>query len=398
MKEGIPRPFLKWVGGKRQLLPKLLEAVECAGSFRRYHEPFLGGGALFFALAREGLLSARTQLSDINPNLVEAYQGLRDNVGGIIGTLKRHRARHCESYFYQVRGRVPPTQVGRAARLIYLNKTCFNGLYRENRKGEFNAPFGSYANPNICDEENLRSVAATLADVDIEARDFLAAAKLVRREDLVYFDPPYDPVSKTAAFTSYSKGGFGVDSQEALARTFVTLAQKGAKVILSNSLTPLTKELYKDFYISEVSAKRVVNSRGDRRGAVMEVLVTSFPITSAWRSHYRINGSAPTVAGMSGFERMLTKQWLAENNYQDVADLIDEVVDEWNKAGKQTRRNWWEVLAGTASGKPRTVAGRQFPVLRAAQERQGLPATPNAISRNQEESPPRIKVSGRWTR
>ena len=101
---------------------------------------------------------------------------------------------------------------------------------------------------------------------------------------------------------------------------------------------------------------------------------------------------------MSGFERMLTKQWLAENNYQDVADLIDEVVDEWNKAGKQTRRNWWEVLAGTASGKPRTVAGRQFPVLRAAQERQGLPATPNAISRNQEESPPRIKVSGRWTR
>lgn len=154
--------------------------------------------------------------------------------------------------------------LGRAARIIHLNKTCFNGLYRENRKGHSNAPFGSYDNPNICDEKNLRRVADALHDVD--ARDFTAAAEPIRRGDLVYFDPPCNPVSKTAGFTGYAKGGFGVDAQEMLARTFVMLAERGAHVILANSLTPLMEELYKDFCISEVSAKRLVNSRADRRG------------------------------------------------------------------------------------------------------------------------------------
>lgn len=398
MKEGNPRPFLKWVGGKRQLLPKLLEVVDSAGSFRRYHEPFLGGGALFFALAREDRLRARAYLSDINPNLMDAYQGLRENVGGVIRLLKMHKGQHCEEYFYQIRARVPATQVGRAARVIYLNKTCFNGLYRENSKGQFNAPFGSYDNPNICDEENLRGVAATLRNVDIEARDFTAATKLIRRGDLVYFDPPYDPVSKTAGFTGYAKGGFGVDAQEMLARTFAVLAGRGAHVILSNSLTPLMKELYKGFYVSEVSAKRLVNSRADRRGEVMEVLVSTFPVAGARRARRRVNGNRRAVSGMARLERMLTKQWLIENDYEDIAGLIDEVVDEWNRAGKQTRRNWWEVLAGTANGSPRSVAGREFPVLRAARVRQGLPVTPNAVCRGERESPPPIKLTGRWTK
>ena len=285
MKEGNPRPFLKWVGGKRQLLRKLLEMVDSVGSFGRYHEPFLGGGALFFALARANRLRGRTYLSDINPNLIEAYQGLRQNVDDVIRLLKIHKRRHCEDYFYQVRACVPTTQAGRTARIIYLNKTCFNGLYRENSKGKFNVPFGRYVNPNICDEENLRGVAATLRNVDIEARDFTAATKLIRRGDLVYFDPPYNPVSKTSGFTDYAKGGFGVDAQEKLARTFAVLAQRGAHVILSNSLTPLMKELYKDFPISEVSAKRSVNSRTDRRGEVMEVLVTTFPLADAQLAH-----------------------------------------------------------------------------------------------------------------
>ena len=396
MREGIPRPFLKWVGGKRQLLPKLLEAVDEAGSFRRYHELFLGGGALFFALARAGRLRSRAYLSDINPNLIDAYQGLLEDVDAVIRNLKRHRRRHCEEYFYKVRGRVPSTICERAARIIYLNKTCFNGLYRENRKGEFNSPFGSYENPNICDEDNIRSVATTLQDVDVGSRDFSVAAKLVRRGDLVYCDPPYDPISKTAGFTGYSKGGFGVDSQEALAKTVVTLAQKGVHVILSNSLTPLTRELYKGFYISKVFAKRLVNSRADRRGVVSEALVTTFPTAGSRRAGTPINGRV--VTGMGSFERMMTKQWLVENEYTDVAALIDEVVGEWNREGKQTRRNWWEVLAGNAHGKARTVAGREFPVLRTAQLRQGLPVTPNAIYRNPKELPPPIKVTGRWAK
>lgn len=281
MKEGNPRPFLKWVGGKRQLLRKLLEVVDSVGSFGRYHEPFLGGGALFFALARAHRLRGKTYLSDINPNLIEAYQGLRQNVDDVIRLLKIHKRRHCEEYFYQVRAQVPTTQAGRTARIIYLNKTCFNGLYRENSKGKFNVPFGRYVNPNICDEDNLRGVGATLRNVDIEARDFTAATRLIRRGDLVYFDPPYNPVSKTSGFTDYAKGGFGVDAQEKLAKTFAVLAQRGAHVILSNSLTPLMTELYKDFHISEVAAKRSVNSRTDRRGEVLEVLVTTFPLADA---------------------------------------------------------------------------------------------------------------------
>lgn len=396
MKEGVPRPFLKWVGGKRQLLPKLIEAVNEVGCFKRYHEPFLGGGALFFALARGGRLNSPVFLSDINHNLVAAYQGLRADVGTVIRLLKGHKQRHCEEYFYRVRRSSPRTLSGRAARIIYLNKTCFNGLYRENKKGQFNAPFGSYANPNICDEENLCSVAMTLQRVDVASRDFGVAADLVGEGDLVYFDPPYDPVSKTAAFTGYSKGGFGVDAQERLADTFMSLAQKGAHVILSNSLTPLTRELYADFCISHVLAKRLINSRADKRGEVPEVVVTTFSVGGVSSKCSRINGQG--VEHARRLERMLTKQWLIENKYEDVAKLIDEVVEEWSRAGKQTRRSWWGVLAGTVQGKSRIVGGREFPVLRAAQRRQGLPITPNAIYRSDQESPPPKKVTGRWAR
>jgi DNA adenine methylase len=378
-------------------LRKLLQAIEEAGPFKRYHEPFLGGGALFFALARTGHLQARAFLSDINPNLIEAYTGLHEDVDGVIDILKTHKRRHNETYFYKVRKRVPATLSERAARIIYLNKTCFNGLYRENKKGEFNVPFGSYKNPNICDEDNLRAVAIKLQGVDVAARDFAVAAKLSRRGDMVYCDPPYDPVSKTSDFTGYSKDGFDVEAQEELARTFMTLAQRGVHVILSNSLTPFTQGLYKDFYIYQVFAKRLVNSRADRRGEVPEALITTFPITADPKgSRTPINGRP--VIGTRRLERILTKQWLIENNYKDVADLIDEVVEEWSEEGKHTRRNWWEILAGNVEGKPRKVAGREFPVLRAAQRRQGVPITPNAICRSPKEETPPIKVTGRWAK
>ena len=154
-REPAPRPFLKWVGGKRQLLPALLQAVDSTGSFADYHEPFLGGGALFFALSRSGRLSGRSHLSDVNQNLMDAYVGVRDHASAIVRLLKKHRKQHCEEYFYDVRAAVPRNLPGRAARVIYLNKTCFNGLYRENSKGKFNAPFGRYKNPAIFDEEKL---------------------------------------------------------------------------------------------------------------------------------------------------------------------------------------------------------------------------------------------------
>ena len=167
-----PRPFLKWPGGKRQLLPELLKAIGAAGTFAHYHEPFLGGGALVFALARTERLNQTAYISDVNPNLIDAYLGVRDDVDGVIAHLKEHAQQHCEDSYYTVRAQSPRTLIRRAARVIYLNKTCFNGLYRENSKGKFNSPFGRYKNPTICDEPNLRSVASMLQSVDIGARGF----------------------------------------------------------------------------------------------------------------------------------------------------------------------------------------------------------------------------------
>ena len=396
-----PRPFLKWVGGKRQLIPELLNAVDAAGPFRRFHEPFLGGGALFFALARTHRLNGVSYLSDVNQNLIDAYLGLRDHVEEVIDLLKTHRTRHSESYFYEVRAQAPRAIAKKAARVIYLNKTCFNGLYRENSKGKFNVPFGRYKNPTICDEENLKAVAQTLRSARIEARDFPSSGRFARTGDLVYFDPPYAPVSKTADFTAYSRDGFGRDAQESLANQCRRLADRGVLIVVSNSMTALTTDLYRHFFIYEVLANRLVNSRADRRGKVPEALITSFPMASdGWsRSEIRsVNSPNAVIPINGGIERMRAKQWLRENNYSDVADLIDEVMDQWKAQGKQTRRNWWEVLAGDSKGKSRIVAGREFPVLRVAQSRQGVPVTDNALCRNPSEEIPPVRVTGRWSK
>jgi DNA adenine methylase len=395
-KESWPRPFLKWPGGKRQLLPELLWAIRGAGSFRRYHEPFLGGGALFFGLARSGALDkSGASLSDINPNLIDAYVGVRDDVAGVIKRLKGHRANHDEAYFYKVRASSPGTLSARAARIIYLNKTCFNGLYRENSKGLFNVPFGQYKNPQICDEENLKAVSDVLGQTGLGVQSFAAIGDTAERGDLVYFDPPYVPLSKTAQFTSYAAGGFRMAEQEQLAHPCVSLAERGVKVILSNSLTGITRSLYEGFDIYRVNATRRINVRADRRGAVGEALVTSFRIEGA--SKRPTHQKAMLVSGCArGIERMEVKQWLSENGYTDVAKLIDEVTSEWKAQGKQTRRNWWEVLAGGSNGKARVVAGRAFPVLWAAQSRQGLPVTDNALHRGSHEGPPVARIGGRW--
>ena len=393
-----PHPFLKWAGGKRHLLPQLLWAVQSAGSFRTYHEPFLGGGALFFALARSEILGdSRAVLSDVNPNLIDAYEGVRDGVEAVARALQRHKSNHSEEYFYEVRASTPETLSTRAARIIYLNKTCFNGLYRENSKGQFNAPFGKYKNPAICNEENLRAVSTALASADISAQPFTYIRDTAVEGDLVYFDPPYVPVSKTAQFTSYSAAGFGLREQEILARVVAELAARGVKVILSNSLTGLTRTLYGRFDMYRVEATRRINVRADRRGAVSEALVITYK-AGCGRGKASSPQRAILVSGAArGIERMQAKQWLSENGYNDIAALIDEVETEWKSNGKQTRRNWWEILAGGTSGKSRVVAGRTFPVLRAAQIRQGVPITDNALERGTREEPPAVRVSGRWT-
>jgi len=278
----VPRPFLKWVGGKGQLLPELVARIEAAGDIGRYHEPFVGGGALFFELVRSGRLKKKAWLSDNNPRLIEAYLGVRDHVDEVIRLLERHKKKHTEDYFYAVRGlgqsnhRSRPSPAASAARIIYLNKTCYNGLYRENRKGEFNSPFGRYKNPPICDEENLRAVSKALKKAKIENAHFDAIVERAKPGDLVYFDPPYHPVSKTASFTAYESGGFGEDSQRLLARVYGQLSDKGVNVLLSNSMTDLVRDLYAPFHIDVVRANRAVNSRADRRGKVSEALVRNF--------------------------------------------------------------------------------------------------------------------------
>jgi len=268
----VARPFLKWAGGKAQLLPEILERVPPA--FGAYHEPFIGGGAVFFALAAGQRLGGGAFLSDVNANLVEVWVAIRDEVEGVIAALAPHV--NDEAHFYAVRALDPATLplVERAARILYMNKTGFNGLYRENSSGRFNVPFGRYANPTICDAGNLRAVSRALQGVSLEPRDFRSVLDHARPGDFVYFDPPYVPVSTTSYFTAYSRGGgFGPDEQRALAAAFAELAKRDVRVLLSNSDVPFVRELYRDFTIETVWARRNINSNPNARGAVAEVLV-----------------------------------------------------------------------------------------------------------------------------
>lgn len=273
-----PRPFLKWAGGKSQLLERILVRVDAAGPFRAYHEPFLGGGAVYFELHRTGRIGGRAVLSDANPNLVDAWLGVQQAVDEVIAELRVHARKHGPEWYYQVRRERPSPLAARAARVIYLNKTCYNGLYRENSRGEFNVPMGRYVNPTILDEENLRACAAALQGAEIQVCGFEASLARVEAGDLVYLDPPYAPLSPTASFTSYAAGGFGEAEQRRLAAQFRELEARAVRALLSNSDTPLTRALYGDFQerCESVVARRAVNSRPDRRGAVAEILVRNF--------------------------------------------------------------------------------------------------------------------------
>jgi len=262
-------PFLKWAGGKTRILDKILPHFpETHG---RYFEPFVGGGAVFFGFAPQGSV----QLSDINGELINVYRVVRDEVDALIADLQRHR--YEKNYYYAVRAQEPVElrPVQRASRFIFLNRTCFNGLYRVNRRGRFNVPFGRYSNPTICQEDRLRSASQALQGVTIGQLDYATACAPAQKGDVVYFDPPYDPISKTANFTSYASGGFDRGEQERLAQLFKRLADDGVFVALSNSDTPFIRSLYKDFRVLQIEAPRAISRNAAKRKPVHEVVVVS---------------------------------------------------------------------------------------------------------------------------
>ena len=273
---GLPqaRPFLKWAGGKGKLLPELLPRVP--REFGRYFEPFIGGAAVFLALRGRGLANDAS-LSDANPRLVDTYSAVRDDVEAVIARLGEFVNEEAVYYAIRAQRHDELSSTDRVARIIYLNKTCYNGLYRENRDGAFNVPFGRYARPRICDATNLRAAARALAGVLIECRDFEEALMGAVAGDFVYLDPPYDPVSRTASFTAYHAAGFGEEHQRRLAAVFRALAGRGVQLMLSNSDTPLIRELYQGFGFTEVLAARAINSKGERRGKVTELLIRNYP-------------------------------------------------------------------------------------------------------------------------
>lgn len=265
-----PRPFLKWAGGKNRLIPQYQPYFP--KSFNTYYEPFLGGGAVFFHLRPQSAV-----LTDINPDLINAYCCVRDKVESVILLLQEHQQQHSNEYYYYMRSLTPKIEIERAARFIYLNRTCFNGLYRENSQGEFNVPIGKYQNPQICNPEILRSASATLENVKIEEKTFEHVLESANSsDDFVYFDPPYHPVSSTSYFTAYSRHSFIEDDQYQLRDIFVELAGRGVKVMLSNSDCPFIRDLYSKFKFHEISAARAINSKIKKRGSIAEVLVTSY--------------------------------------------------------------------------------------------------------------------------
>ena len=264
-----PRPFLKWAGGKGKLIQQYIPYFP--KKIKTYYEPFLGGAAVFFYLNPPS-----AALTDINAELVNAYRCVRDNVEELILNLEVHQLRHCRDYYYEVRQCPGVTNIEKAARLIYLNKTCFNGLYRENSKGAFNVPIGKYKNPKICNPALLRSVSAALQNAQINVRPFEDILEHASScDDFVYFDPPYHPLSPTSNFTAYSRYSFSQDDQIRLKYVFAELAERGVKVMLSNSDCKFIRELYSDFNINSIIAPRLINSDVRKRGNITELLITS---------------------------------------------------------------------------------------------------------------------------
>jgi len=277
-----PKPFVKWVGGKRQLAKqfrdmKLYPPDGFCSETATYFEPFAGGGAMFF-----DLYPKRAVLSDLNGELIVTYNVIKSDLEKLIKKLKEHQKRNNKEYFLKIRAQDTSrlSDVSIAARFIYLNRTCFNGLYRVNRRGQFNVPYGKNKNPLICDEINLKKVHNSLQQTEILCRDYKKVLDKARKGDFIYFDPPYYPVNPTSSFTSYTKEGFFEKEQKELRDVFVKLHKRGCFVMLSNSDTKFINDLYsgldEKITINKVFAGRAINAKGSGRGKITEVVVINY--------------------------------------------------------------------------------------------------------------------------
>lgn len=270
-------PFLKWVGGKRQLIPEIRKILPKGVSGRPYYEPLIGGGALFFELQPKCAV-----INDCNEELINVYKVIRDNPNELIEDLRKHK--NTAEYFYEIRAldRQPVfnnlTDIERASRIIYLNKTCYNGLYRVNNAGEFNSPFGKYKNPNIINEPVIKAVSKYLnsAQIQILNEDYQVILKDIPTNSFVYLDPPYHPVSESSNFTGYVQGGWSEKDQLRLRDVCNELNDRGIKFLLSNSASDFIKEIYSDYNIRIVQATRYVNSDAAKRGLVNEFLISNY--------------------------------------------------------------------------------------------------------------------------
>lgn len=262
------KPVLKWAGGKSGLLPQLLPLFP--QKIERYFEPFFGGGAVFFALE----FSSESFLNDINSELIELYEAVRDNRIELIAELNLLSAQYSEEFYYQMRALIPQTKTKRAARTVFLNKTGFNGLYRQNSKGGFNVPFGKRVKcPALFDENNLIKVSEVLGAAKLMSVDFETLINQAGHGDFVYCDPPYEPLSATSSFNAYQGGGFSRDEQKRLKNACVRAQARGANVIISNSAAEFIKDLYADCEIKSISARRAINSKGNSRGEIEELAI-----------------------------------------------------------------------------------------------------------------------------
>ncbi len=278
-----PLPFLKWAGGKRKLAPMIIEAFPKSfePATNKFYEPFVGGGALTFALGNKDaefyLPGKQIHISDMNPDLVNTYKVIRDKVDLLILELRKFEKLNDSESFYRIRSTVYENEIKRAARFIYLNKTCFNGLWRVNSHGEFNVPFGRYKNPNILDRENLILCHERLQGAKISLGSFDEITLKSEKGDLVYFDPPYIPLTKTAAFSQYAKEDFGIKEQEALNKSIKALTKRGVRVILSNSDTRLTREIFgESLTLRQISVARTISANAATRKPVYEVIGTNY--------------------------------------------------------------------------------------------------------------------------
>ena len=273
-KQGFSRPFLKWAGGKGKLLGQISPYLPERQTYKNYYEPFLGGGALFFHLQPYAAI-----ISDINSELIATYKCVKDYLPELVGLLKTHENYHSKEYYYQLRQKSVKTDLEKAARLIYLNKTCFNGLYRVNSKGQFNVPLGRYSKPNICPIELLSLASETLQLAQIKQADFGDVLdRATSSDDFVFFDPPYHPISSTSYFTAYSHNAFTENDQIRLRDVCAELATRGVKIVVCNSDCQFIRQLYAEigFNIVPIKASRVINSNIKNRGTIHELLITSY--------------------------------------------------------------------------------------------------------------------------